>query len=95
MKRKQVRWNKETRELEKQCLKCGAWLPASAEFFNVKRGRIQSPCRACIQEKRLEVNRTEPCCVPGCNEPRKPGVYSRCEQHQREARHDWKVNHAT
>lgn len=84
-----TRWNREHKMLEKQCGKCGEWLPATQEFFYCSRGSLRSPCKACIAEQRQETNRDAICCVPGCNQPRRVsrnGVrhYSRCDEHQHE-----------
>lgn len=70
---------------EKLCLKCGEWWPETSEFFySSPKGRLRSPCKACVEERRAETNAVKPCCVPGCTEPRYYWRYSRCRKHQQE-----------
>lgn len=54
-------------DLEKQCGKCGEWWPFTAEFFSQRYPdrKLQSPCRACANETRLN----RPCRVKGCTAP--------------------------
>ena len=79
---------------EKYCHKCKDWFPNTDEFFFVQRGKLRSPCKACIQEKRFTL---KVCCVEGCNQPRKmlacrPG--SRCVTHERQYRADYRLRKA-
>lgn len=75
-------------EQHRLCGKCGEWWPDTDEFFyrHYRRGARRSPCKACIAEQKQMTNATQPCCVPGCNNPRhrrKSGVYAhRCYEHR-------------
>ena len=69
---------------EKFCNKCREWWPKTEEFFTIVDGVLCSPCKACIADKRIETNLSQPCCVEGCDEPRRGERYSRCYQHQKE-----------
>ncbi len=68
---------------EKLCNKCGYWWAATNEFFpRLPNGSFHSPCKACVDERRQEVAKTKPCCVPGCNNPRYHWRYARCWEHR-------------
>lgn len=71
-------------DTEKQCGKCGEWLPMTTEFFdrNPYNGHIKSPCKACIAEWRM----TQPCNVDGCPTPRWNTGTSYCRDHHYQIR---------
>lgn len=72
-------------EIEILCGKCREVWPATDEYFTRRaNGKFYSPCKACVQEKRFATNAVEPCCVPGCGEPRAVYYSSRCAKHLRE-----------
>lgn len=75
---------------EQFCRHCpdgGDWWPLTDEFWYFNRqGKTNGPCIACQAEHRLK-NAEQPCCVPGCTEPRYPRAArysSRCLKHLRE-----------
>jgi hypothetical protein len=68
---------------EKFCHKCGECLPATDEYFQRRaNGRFYSPCKLCMDEQRLTLFETKPCCVPGCKNPRYHWRYARCWEHR-------------
>lgn len=70
---------------ERFCNVCGDWWPDTPDFFMQRKGGVRySPCKACISEARAKTNAVQPCCVPGCNQPRAYWRYSRCLTHKRE-----------
>ena len=71
-----------TVEPVKLCKKCGESWPATTEFFpRNMRGRLQSPCKACVDEKR-RASITKPCAVPGCDQPRYTWRSAYCWEHR-------------
>lgn len=75
-------------EAEKLCHQCGEYWPKADEFFFKKRSPVDgrwlysSPCKACREEKRRERNRTRPCCIAGCTNPRESAYTHRCKEHK-------------
>ena len=68
---------------EKLCLRCGEYWPETDEYFpRRKNGRLYSPCKCCIDERRLDMSETKSCVVPGCTNPRYHWRYARCWEHR-------------
>lgn len=73
----------ESEEAEKLCHKCGEYWPKTDEFFpRCVEGYLYSPCKACNEEQRRARNAVEPCCIPGCSNPRHAYYTSRCYEHR-------------
>lgn len=69
----------------KLCRKCGEYWPADEEFFTLssKTGKVQSPCKACIDESRQRFFEDKPLCTfPGCTNERYHWRYGRCKEHR-------------
>jgi hypothetical protein len=66
------------------CPSCSSWWPEDDEFFyRDKNGKCNAPCKACQVESRQKLEGL-PCCVKGCQQPRKSIKDARCVQHSRE-----------
>lgn len=75
-----------------QCPEDGHWWPITEDFWYFRTdGSTNGPCIACQSESREKLA-NEPCCVPGCTNPRHvraSRVGSRCIEHEREYAKTW------
>lgn len=76
-----------TEQFCEHCPDGGYWWPLTSEFWYFRpNGKTNGPCIACQAEHRARLA-NEPCCVPGCSQPRHPmaaRTNSRCIEHMRE-----------